>query len=477
METALSRSTHDRDDATVSMLFEASVEGSVVTLNSLFQEDPLIMTRISLTTSTKSPLHNSAALNHLDFTKQLLKLKPQLASELDSFKRSPLHLAAAEGHMEIVRALLHENKDVCFVKDKYGKIPLHYAAMRGRVDVIRLLIDAQSESVFEVLPSGETALHLCVQHNHLEALKLLVEAVGRHNADFLNAKDRETQNTVLHLAVMLNQVETVEYLVSTPGVEEDTLNRNGYKAADLLVLDDPSTDFNTIRIRHLMGIDSNHHPKSMCRISWVTELLTEYKRDWLKEMRGSIMVVATVIASTTFYTAFNPPGGVWQESTNTTDIDPNAPFNCDKRACIAGTAVLAYAWKDYFLTFIVYNSVAFLAALSVVLLIVGGFPLKSKIGVWFLTMVICVTLTFTALTFLHGIFLVTPNHVLGPVTYIYKTSFKVWIGLLVTIGVYHTIHFGFWVYKILRRGRSDTIILMRRQWPAPWFCSCGVRNP
>ncbi|KAF4368957.1 hypothetical protein F8388_021569 [Cannabis sativa] len=180
-------------------LYEAAVDGCVATLKSLIQNDPLILSKICLSTQlTESPLHVSASLGHVEFTKELLRLKPKLASELDSLKRSPLHFAAAEGHAEIAVALLREDKGVCLVKDQDGKIPLHHAAVRGHVHLIKLLISSSGlghieESLFTPLPSGETILHLCVKHNHLDALKKVVHLAGcSENTDFLNAKDHES---------------------------------------------------------------------------------------------------------------------------------------------------------------------------------------------------------------------------------------------------------------------------------------------
>lgn len=191
-------------------LYEASMEGSVATLKSLIQEDPLILSKISLTTFGETPLHVAALLGHKDFTRELLSHKPKgprFASQLDLLRRSPLHLASAEGHAEIVEALLEVNVDMCLVPDEDGKIPLHYATMRGHVEVIKLLIGAREESVFVLLAEGVTVLHLAVQYNHLEALKLLVESVSFQNDDFLNMKESDGGNTILHLAVMLKQIE------------------------------------------------------------------------------------------------------------------------------------------------------------------------------------------------------------------------------------------------------------------------------
>ena len=130
-------------------LYEASIEGSLLTFDSLIQKDPLTLSKISLTTFNETPLHITALLGHHDFTRQLLFHKPKLSSEFNSRLRSPLHLASAKGHMEAVRVFLQENgdKNICLTKDQDGNIPLHYAAMRGRIDVIKLLIGTRKESV------------------------------------------------------------------------------------------------------------------------------------------------------------------------------------------------------------------------------------------------------------------------------------------------------------------------------------------
>ena len=198
------------EEYTIRRLYEASTEGSVDTLNSLIQNDPMILSKISLAPYSETPLHVSALNGHLNFTKKLLSINPQgpkLAMELDHLKRSPLHLASAGGHTDIVQLLIQVNDGMCLATDQDGKIPLHYAAMRGRVEVIKLLIGSQHQSIWVKLnEGGETVLHTCVQYNQLEALKVLVESVGYENNEFLNSQDLNG-NTILHLAVMLKQIE------------------------------------------------------------------------------------------------------------------------------------------------------------------------------------------------------------------------------------------------------------------------------
>ncbi|XP_028793205.1 ankyrin-1-like [Neltuma alba] len=110
-------------------LCEAAQEGRVSNLNTLLQQDPLILCRLSSqTTFFETPLHISALLGHLEFTKTLLAHCPRLApDELDSSRRTPLHLASAQGHIHIVKELLQACGEACLVRDQEHRIPLHHA--------------------------------------------------------------------------------------------------------------------------------------------------------------------------------------------------------------------------------------------------------------------------------------------------------------------------------------------------------------
>jgi ankyrin repeat protein len=185
-------------------VYEASLNGCVITLNRLIQWDPLILNKVSLTSLSDTPLHIAALLGHLEFCKVLISKNRKLVEEVDSRGRTPLHLASAEGHIDLVQALLQVNANVCLARDQDGRIPLHLATMRGRIDVIEELIIARRESI-RVNLDGESVLHLCVRYNHLDALKLLVLSANCEEL-FLSSKDHDG-NSILHLAVMLKQMK------------------------------------------------------------------------------------------------------------------------------------------------------------------------------------------------------------------------------------------------------------------------------
>lgn len=189
-------------------LYEAALLGSVDILDTLLERDPLILDRVSLSSSPQTPLHVAALRGHLEFTKVILKYRPELAAELDAEKCSALHLAAANGHAEVVKLLLEAYPGARSVRDRDGRTPLHLAAMRGRAEVIKELISFRplDDSLQQGL-EGDSVLHLCVKYNHLDALKVLVDLLADDNGDkLLNSVDAHG-NTILDLAVLLKQEE------------------------------------------------------------------------------------------------------------------------------------------------------------------------------------------------------------------------------------------------------------------------------
>ncbi|KAF7843550.1 ankyrin repeat-containing protein [Senna tora] len=236
----------------MSVLYEASYRGCVSTLNDLIHQNPLILYKISKTTSFETPLHISTSLGHLDFTKALLTNNPKLALELDASRSTPLHVASAEGHIEIVVELLKLYNQVCLFIDDEGRIPLHYAAMRGRIEVARELIKAKPESL-SFLDNGKTVFHLCVTYNHLETLKAFVELEIEITGKLLNFTTSDDYgNTILHLAIVLKQVESIRYLLSFSEMREagSMKNHMGFTAHE--IMERSPKDFKILEIQLML---------------------------------------------------------------------------------------------------------------------------------------------------------------------------------------------------------------------------------
>ncbi|XP_044497313.1 ankyrin repeat-containing protein BDA1-like [Mangifera indica] len=430
------------------MLYEASMRGCVATLNTLIQNDPLILHKISLTPFTETPLHISALLGHVEFTKAIVSQKPQLVTELDSFERSPLHLAAAEGHSEIVKELLIANKDVSMVADQEGRIPLHLAAMRGRVEVIKELITAKPESIL-VQIHGETALHLCVKHNHLDALKVLVSSVD--DVEFLNSKNLEG-NSILQLSTILRQYETTRYLLSVRKIRVDlnSLTKNGLPAFDGIcrngsiqrnLQNNPTKETATKdRTTKVQTTQSLQKLKSIWR------RLCKHKSDRYEKTRGNLMVVAILMATMSFQIATNPPGGNWQADTTSLKGE-----GCPEGVtCPAGTSIHAYTHKDEYNILTIVSTISFSASLGIILWLISGVPLRNRVSEGILRVGMWVTVLCIAGAYYLSMSLVLPHdEIFLDISMYYEQT---WVYLLMGILFIHAIRFCCWVLKKLFTG-------------------------
>ncbi|KAM7503241.1 hypothetical protein LguiB_002145 [Lonicera macranthoides] len=355
------------------VLLEASMSGNTDTLETLIQNDRLILDRVLATSFNENPLHIAALRGHLDFVRILLYHKRELANALDDFRRSPLHLASGGGYIEIVHELIKVNPEVCRFRDQDGKIPLHFAAFQEHEEIMKVLIQAKPGVLKEIFENKETLLHFCVKHNRIKALKVLVESlVVIGDRPFVNTKD-DCGNTILHVAIIKKQFQTINYLLSEVGIDGNALTQNGFTALDLLDL--YPRDFDIMKIQEILtGANirrandrigtsppsssviiprNNNRVKQFILMIWKDLLKSE--PGWFEEARGNLMVSATVIASMAFQAAVNPPGGVWQESSSgKKEDDPH----------MAGSSIAATRDPPAYNGFLMLNATSFVASIS-----------------------------------------------------------------------------------------------------------------
>jgi uncharacterized membrane protein len=263
----------------------------------------------------------------------------------------------------------------------------------------------------------------------------------------------------------------------------DALNQMGFTALE--VLDRSPKDLKNFIIRNILmdaGVEraknqNNLPPPSIVVVGhhettkpvrssnkWWEKWLNclRYEGNWLEEMRGTLMVVATVITTITFQPIVNPPGGVWQ-----TDVDSGLMWGVNRNiTCEAGTSVLAcklnYCYQ-YFI-FMICNTVSFTASLCVTFLLISGFPLKNKVCMGLLTFAMCTTLAFLAFAYLVAFNMLLPDELLYLVFDVNTFTIRYWVefSLMAVIGVVlliHTIRFLAWLAMKIRK---FTLYMQRR---------------
>ncbi|KAJ9688052.1 hypothetical protein PVL29_014009 [Vitis rotundifolia] len=466
-------------------LYEASVTGSVNSLKRLMAKDPLTLARAAVTCFNETPLHVAAMLGHLDFASYLLTHKPDMTMALDLRGRSPLHLASANGYVEMVNILLSANPDACLIRDEDGRTPLHLAVMKGEVEVTRMLVGARPQVTRYKLDQGETILHSAVKQNRLGALKLLVELAGE--VEFVNSKD-DYGNTVLRTATALKQYETAKYLVEKPEMEVNAVNGNGFTALDIIQhmprdlkgmeIRESLVKAGALSSRNIPALPGKGHqlmgesgitmvienpqlspppPPPAAAVPTEAEASTplqgrekkkrENKKEWTKEKRDALMVAATLIAGMAFQSAVSPPGGVWDEEKD-----------AGEGKMLAGTSIMAHNYPEGYRVFMACNAVSFVASLSIVFLVVSGVPfVKTRILTWLLMIIMWITLTSMALTYMFSIRTVAPTNDHKEVMFlgvkmpdidrVVMISLLVWFSLFALVVFVHIIRLLIWCVR------------------------------
>ncbi|KAF8401046.1 hypothetical protein HHK36_014349 [Tetracentron sinense] len=461
-------------------LHEAALMGSVASLNELLQEDALILDRVIVACVTDTPLHIAAILGHVDFVREILNRKPEFACEINLRRSSPLHLASAKGYIEIVKDLLSINSDMCLAHDRDGRTPLHLAAMKGRVMVLKELVHANPEATRVIAYQRKTILHLCVKYNQFEALRMLVDTIS--DDDFVNRED-DNGNNILHLAVGDKQIETIKFLLSSTKVRVNALNVNGFTALDVLThsprdlkdmdigdslrgagaqrasdMPKATRDTRVIRSGNMSLLTQNRVPAQPSRSqgsSW--EKYLKRHETWLEKKRSSLMVVASLIATMAFQAGVTPPGGVWQDDgVCQAGVNPpggvrqagvNPPVESQKNSGhTAGSSVMAHKHPEIYPKFLGANTTGFVASLSIILLLISGLPLKSRIFMWILMVIMWIAISSMAETYLYSVLTVTPDQV--AVEYVTRTSIRVWTGVIGLLLLWNSIRL---VIKVLRK--------------------------
>jgi len=181
---------------------------------------------------------------------------------------------------------------------------------------------------------------------------------------------------------------------------------------------------------------------------------------WLKDMKTSINLTLSIIATVTFSLGLNPPGGVVQASldgfkdpqitkclNSTILIDGKS----ENRTICVGEAILASLQHDKYVAFLVCNTICFISSLSVILFVVSGIPFNNPKLVWILSGGMSITITLLASTYLIAANMVTPNSIWNsPTNNILGLFIIVWVAVALIGHGYLIVRF-FWSKRVMKK--------------------------
>ncbi|KAG6411637.1 hypothetical protein SASPL_129721 [Salvia splendens] len=298
---------------------------------------------------------------------------------------------------------------------------LHVAAVKGREVVLAELVVLAPGLARVLTDRGETGLHLCAKWNRFDTAKLLAD-----DDCLLNFKDCDG-NTALHIAVVKKQFQMIKYLIQLHQVEVNALNKNSLTALDLLR--QSPRDTRDMEIEHAL-LSSGALPakdtdliadegKSHQRLSSMKKPVVTGRKptDWLGRRRSALMVVASLIATVAFQAGLTPPGGVWEDDYY---VDENGQAVSDPHS--TGHSVMACQEPGVYSAFMILNTIACLASLSIILLLLSGLPLNQRKHI-------------------------SPSDMAGTLREVTEISVLTWLTLIVVVFVGNVIRLNLWVLR------------------------------
>uniref|UniRef100_A0A7N2MIK8 PGG domain-containing protein n=1 Tax=Quercus lobata TaxID=97700 RepID=A0A7N2MIK8_QUELO len=257
------------------------------TLASAAYRKPLILHSVALD-STENPLRIASIAGHIDFVKEILRLKPEFTKELNQDGFSPMHLALANGHLEIVRELLKVDKRLCQLEGREEKNPLHYAATKGKVDVNK---EVKREDILNLKDEqGNTILHLATWKKQRQARAFDLRASNWWQPDRLDHK----VDGVIEL--LLGKEATTSLVLDVNAINKSALTARF------------ATDFSKQGRNPSASVTSLVQPKNL-----VEYFKFKKGRDSPSDARNVLLVISVLVATATFQVGLTPPGGFWQD--------------------------------------------------------------------------------------------------------------------------------------------------------------------
>ncbi|CAA2934031.1 Hypothetical predicted protein [Olea europaea subsp. europaea] len=166
----------------------------------------------------------------------------------------------------------------------------------------------------------------------------------------------------------------------------------------------------------------------------------EQKGDWLEKKRSALMVVASLIATMAFQVGVDPPSRLLQ-------VNKTVNSQLISQFYKVLEFIFVHNHRKLYGPFLIANTTALIASLSIILLLMSGLPLKRRIVMGILMVITWIAITAVALTYLISIIVVTPEEERQRQSYVLGFAVVTWVGLIVLLLIGHMIRL---IIKMIR---------------------------
>ncbi|KAG6391096.1 hypothetical protein SASPL_148845 [Salvia splendens] len=351
-------------------------------LYSTIEDDPMLLQKMDKVQFAHTPLHDAAARGNTALALEVMNLMPALGKKLNPQGLSPLHLAVVEGNVSTALALIKLDRKLVCIKGKGGLTPLHHAAAgKCQMELLAGLLVECPESMAVLNNRRQSAVHVALENQNVQAARLLVNwLVIVAKESNLSIKDAHG-NTTLHVAARYCRCRESLQLLTTL-VKVNKANNYGETPLDIAIHYRNGDAVEMLKTAGAAPLttrergEEHHLPRRPSRMvhyllgkhaNKCAEMLTRayffITKELTMDMRNTILVVAVLIATTTYQGVLQPPGGVYSAEGNTErrQLGEDAANNHPPGRMVMGTTKYSY--------FMPTNTLAFISATLIIIFV------------------------------------------------------------------------------------------------------------
>lgn len=252
----------------------------------------------------------------------------------------------------------------------------------------------------------------------------------------------------------LNTIENMPKDVKTMEIKELLISTGALRANDLTELPSATTGQVTRAVvnNNQISPPANVESPAASRYNNIKKCLKKKRNIIMKKFRifmkkkqhlvekkdDALLVAASVIAAMAYQSTLSPPGGLIGEEVKETTaamayqspLSPPGGVNGEE-SIIAGTTILANYDTGLNNSFWLFNTISFIASLSIIFLFTSGLPINRRILIWLLRAAMWVTVSSMALAYLVALGAITPPSAEQSTMYhINDYALYTWLGLI-----------------------------------------------